>query len=122
VLGLLLIAFSYISYRLDERNRILVHNGEDALKAFERRIEEDVFGSDIKVFLNEERKTKDRPDCRSRIRQTINPHTYTDCFHAIFWTFGVIGALGVIAAAFESLLLVIDLLTPPDPRPPGNKK
>jgi hypothetical protein len=48
VLGLLLIAFSHIFWRVDARNRILVQYGEDALKLFERRFKEN--GNGDKMF------------------------------------------------------------------------
>jgi hypothetical protein len=104
VLGLLLIAFSYIFYRLDERNRALVHYGEEALKLFERRIKKEAIGDDIKMFLIEEKDTKDINDKRSPFEQLIEPYTYTNCFRAIFWTFGAIGVVGIYTSVWEWLL------------------
>ncbi len=90
ILGLLLIFFSYIFYRLDERNRVLVHYGEEALKLFESNIDKQETGNEITMFLNEAQQTKWVNGNRSHFEQILRPYTYTNCFCAIFWAFGAI--------------------------------
>lgn len=115
VLGLLLIAFSYIFWKLDARNRELVHYGEEALMVFERRFKEDGNGDKIKIVQRELRETKDKECCRNSFQRLLIPYRFTYCFRAIFLIFMVIGALGFIASVVESWPDIIDQLTWPDP-------
>jgi len=116
VLGLLLIAFSYIFWMVDERNRVLVHYGEDALKLLERRIEEIGIGDDkIKIFHREAQETNHYEGARNRFQRLLIPYRYTNCFRALFLIFMAIGILGIIASAVETWPALIDWLTCPDP-------
>jgi ABC-type transport system involved in cytochrome bd biosynthesis fused ATPase/permease subunit len=104
ILGLLLMVFSYLFYRLDERNRVLVHYGEEALKLYEREFAEKGIGNELTMFLTEEQRTKEVNGNRSHFAQILRPYTYTNCFCAIFWTYGAIGAVGIYVAVWKTLL------------------
>jgi hypothetical protein len=58
-LGLLLVAFSYIFWNLDARNRLLVSYGEEALMVYERRFEENGNGDTVKIVYRELQETRD---------------------------------------------------------------
>jgi len=115
VLGLLLIAFSYIFLMLDARNRRLVHFGEEALMLCEERFKENALGDKIKIFQREAQETKDYEDRRNRFRRLLIPYRYTNCFRAIFLIFMAIGILGIIASAVETWPVLTDWLRCPDP-------
>lgn len=110
-------AFSYVFWRLDERNVRLVHYGEDALKLFESRLEDKAKGDEAKVFkiFHEEERETEPYKSRSRTRKLLRPYTFTNCFQVIFLMFMAVGILGIIAAAVESWLVLNDWLTCPDP-------
>jgi hypothetical protein len=113
VLGLLLMAFSYIFWRLDARNRLLVSYGEEALMLFEGRFEEDGNGDKVKIVDREFKETKGKGDRRSRLQQLLIPYRFTYCFRAIFLIFMVVGALGIVAFVVESWPVLIDQLPCP---------
>jgi hypothetical protein len=115
VLGLLLIAFSYIFWMLDARNRVLVHYGEEALMLREKRIKENALDDKIRIFHREAQETKDKEDARNRFQRLLVPYRYTNCFRAIFLIFMAIGVLGIIASAVETWPVLSDWLTCPDP-------
>ena len=114
-LGFLLMAFSYIFWKVDARNRELVSYGEEALKLFERRFEGIGNGDKIKIVNRELQETDAKESSRSGFQQLLIPYRFTYCFRAIFLLFMVIGALGIIASVVESWLVLIDRLTCPDP-------
>lgn len=96
-----LLAFlAFIFWKLDQRNRELIKNGESALKDIEDSIE--LSGermSSIHLFTNEETRT----NTKKRLPNTplIHAHfSYTNCFNWVFFVFGVGGFI------IGSLLLV----------------
>jgi hypothetical protein len=110
-----LIAFSYIFWRLDARNRILVRYGEEALMLYEEGFKENANADKMKIVYRELQETDDKERCRNRLQQLLIPYRFTYCFRAIFLMFMVIGALGIIASVVESWPVLIDWLTGPAP-------
>lgn len=103
--GLLLLLFSAIFWKLDQRNRDLIKGAEDSLKFFEAKAElEDQAGTPhiAKRFTREEfdsdRKKNERSCCFWR-----NNYSYSECLRAVFIVFASIGLLG-------SIWSVVDLL------------
>ena len=107
-LGLLLVAFSYIFWNLDARNRLLVSYGEEALMVYERRFEENGNGNTVKIVYRELQDTRDHERSRNRLQQLLIPYRFTYSFRAIFLIFMVIGALGIIASVVDSWPVLID--------------
>jgi hypothetical protein len=67
----------------------------------------------LKVFCNEERKTKAQKDSRDAIRNVwIYPYSYSNCFNIVFWVFALMGLVGALASAdsIERLTAFIDWL------------
>ena len=104
-LGLLLIAITLIFWRLDRRNRDLVHNGEKALKLLEERLSNEIAGGDVlKLFANEEEETNDKHAARKGFKR-LDPYTFSNCFHRVFWAFGFVGLVGFIIGLVEAELV-----------------
>jgi ABC-type multidrug transport system fused ATPase/permease subunit len=96
ILSILLIIFSFILWKLDQRNRMLIKCAEEALKEIESNIEES--GEHlpfISLFKHDEQLTK-----RLRGNTTIffwhNYYSYSDCFNVVFLLFGLLGILGMV--------------------------
>ncbi len=98
VLGLLLAMFSFVFWKLDQRNRALIKGAEEVLKFFESQAR---YGDDggkphlVKRFLREEFDTKEQKKNKSWCFWR-NHYSYTDCFLAVFAAFATIGVAGAI--------------------------
>ncbi|NOK61092.1 MAG: hypothetical protein GFH27_549307n75 [Chloroflexi bacterium AL-W] len=97
VLGSLLSLISFIFWKLDQRNKMMIKGVEEALKEIEDHImprEENEIPR-ISLFLRDD----DATTRRRRIVQVFfwNGHfSYTNCFNWLFWTFGMLGAVGIL--------------------------
>lgn len=99
VLGLLLMVFSFVFFKLEQRNRHLIWHGEEALKRLENdfAVEEGVKASELKVFVNEEEKTKAQKHSRGAVRNIWTyPYSYSNCFNIVFWVFALLGLTGAV--------------------------
>lgn len=104
-LGLLLILFSYIFWKLDQRNRQLIKGAEAALKYFESTSTlEDNEGEPhiAKVFQHEEYATLKRK-ANNSIRPWKSYYSYSNSFNRIFLGFAVIGLLGLAVTSIRFL-------------------
>jgi hypothetical protein len=85
--GILLILFSVVFWKLDERTKLLIKSAEAALKFYE---EQD--GGEIRVthvFRREEMLTKEE-----KIKKW-HP-SYSNCFNLVFLMFGLLGAAALV--------------------------
>lgn len=100
-LGFLLMVFSFVFWKLEQRNRNLIWHGEEALKLLEKNIAvENTVTEHLKVFYNEERKTKAQKDSRGAIKNVwIYPYSYSNCFNIVFWVFALMGLVGALVSA-----------------------
>ena len=75
ILGLILMIFSWIFYKLDQRNFTMIDQSRKAMIELER-------SKDIKnkIFTSVDKITKD-----------THPYTFSKCFNAIFVIFGLLG-------------------------------
>jgi hypothetical protein len=86
--GLLLMILSLIFWKLDCRNRELIHHAEDALRIIEADIPESEAPKEMRLFTEEDQKGETGRQAR---RPSWNPRTwivgrynYSDCFAAMF--------------------------------------
>lgn len=104
VLGLLLVVFSFVFFKLDERNRDLIKGAEDTLKYFESKANIDMTASDIphvaRRFTREEYDTKAKKNQRSW-RFWRNNYSYSECFRMVFLSFGGTGLIGTVYSLFR---------------------
>ena len=98
VLGLLLVVFSFVFFKLEQRNRHLIWHGEAALKRIEEASAGDSADSEgLKVFLNEQAETETRKRGRGSIRNIWTyPYSYSNCFNIVFWVFALLGLTGAV--------------------------
>jgi len=97
VFGLLLIFFSFIFWKLDQRNGDLIKGAETSLKFFETEASlEDTAGIPhvAKRFSREEFDTNIKKNSRSW-RFWRNPYSYSQCFRRVFMIFGCGGFVGL---------------------------
>lgn len=97
--GLLLILFSFVFWKLDNRNRDLIKGAEASLKYFESVSSlEDERGKPhiAKRFIREEFDTSEKKKHRSWWRLWRNHYSYSECFSAVFMIFGIIGLVGFL--------------------------
>jgi hypothetical protein len=102
-LGLLLIVFSLIFWKLDERNRELIKGAERTLMYFERLSglpDQDGKPHLAKRFTLEEAVSKEKRAKRSWCLWK-NEYSYYECFKLVFAIFGVVGFAGGICSAFR---------------------
>jgi hypothetical protein len=106
ILGFFLIAFSFVFFKLDERNRDLIKGAEETLKYFESKANIDVEASDAphvaKRFTREEYDTKAKKNQRSLFFWR-NHYSYSDCFRMVFLSFGGVGLIGVAYSLLHHL-------------------
>ncbi len=104
VLGFLLMVFSFVFFKLDERNRDLIKGAEDTLKYFESKANIDVAASDIphvaRRFTREEYDTNAKKNQRSW-RFWRNNYSYSECFRTVFLSFGGVGLIGAFYSLFR---------------------
>jgi hypothetical protein len=99
-LGLLLMIFSFVFWKLEQRNRNLIWHAEEALKLLEEKIAaENTVTEHLKMFCNEERKTKIQKDSHGTLKNIwIYPYSYSNCFNIVFWVFALMGLFGALAS------------------------
>lgn len=93
VIGLTMVFFSYVFWKLDYRTKGMIKVAEEALKLFERR----TFGADMEM-ANTAPFTND-PQVRGLVG--ISPFgtlSYSKCFGAVFIAFAILGAAIMIAS------------------------
>jgi hypothetical protein len=80
--GVLLILFSVVFWKLDERVKLLIKNAEGALKFFEEQDSNQVLVTHLfrreEILTREERSKKWHP-------------SYASCFAMVFWVFALVG-------------------------------
>jgi len=99
--GILLLLFSIIFWKLDQRNRDLIKGAEASLKYFEAKTElEDEEGVPhiIKRFTREEFDTANKKAQRTWCLWR-NHYSYSECLRAVFIIFGAAGLVGSIWSA-----------------------
>jgi hypothetical protein len=104
-LGFLLILFSYIFWKVDQRNKQLIKSAEAALKYFESTWElEDEEGIPhvAKIFQHEESATNRRKETRS-VLPWKSHYSYSNSFNRIFLGFAIVGLIGVVIATIRFL-------------------
>ncbi len=101
VLGLLLVVFSFVFFKLEQRNRHLIWHGEAALKRIEEGFAEgSAEAEDFRVFLKEQEETNTRKAAHRPIRDIWTyPYSYSNCFNIVFWVFALLGLTGAIVSA-----------------------
>ena len=112
LLGALLIVVSFVFCKLDERVRTLIKNSELALKNLEGAFA----GSNVQqpcelqLFRFEEMATKKRrEEGRTKLRFWTIYWSYRQCFNLLFWLFGVIGLLGMVASTLMEFGIISKL-------------
>ncbi len=101
--GLLLVLFSLIFWKLDQRNRDLIKGAEETLKFFESKatLEDDVDVPHVaKRFMREEFDTQRKKDQRSWFFWR-NQYSYSECFKAVLILFGAVGFVGTICSGLK---------------------
>jgi hypothetical protein len=104
--GALLVLFSFVFWKLDQRNRDLIKSAEDVLKFFEGTAPfADADGRPhlAKRFLREEFETDLRKASRSW-RFWRNHYSYSDCFRIVFLAFGGASLVGAVYSVVLPLL------------------
>ncbi len=95
--GVLLAFFSFVFWKMDERTRQLVKNGEDAIKFLDRQHElpdQEDLPHALRLFSREEASSK-----RLKLYPLHSGHfSYARCFRWVFGMFTLVG-LGVAAAS-----------------------
>lgn len=96
LLGMLLVLFAFVFWKLDGRNRELIRSAEEALRFFESQASSAPEHGTPHVttrFLREEHDTRARRAANSW-RVWRNHYTYSDCFNVVFATFALVGLVG----------------------------
>jgi hypothetical protein len=90
----LLCLFSFIFWKLDQRNRFLIKNAEKALKYLEGLDQSPE--SVTKLFTHEEQQTQlMRPKGWRRLMFWRSVLSYSDCFNLVFLVFFLVGLIGL---------------------------
>ena len=92
--GILLILFSFVFWKLDERAKLLIKNAEAALKFFEEQDAKEI--SVTHVFRREEILTADAKASRLHL-------SYSRCFNMVFAVFAFLG-VGTLVWEFVALV------------------
>jgi hypothetical protein len=100
--GFLLAVVSYLFWRLDIRTQELIRHAENALKRIEQDGHDDGIPVELRLFEQEESKTEIIKSSR-RLKWSPSSwwgahYSYSNCFHIVFWLFGLCGvavAIGV---------------------------
>jgi hypothetical protein len=98
--GLLLALLSFVFWRLDLRNRLLIKNAEAALCAYELQGKPDDWRSELSaelLFSNERRNARRRKE-RQRWWGRFCPNSYSEAFELLFSAFFLTGLLSAISA------------------------
>ena len=103
VLGAALALLSFVFWKLDQRNKMLIGVAETALKEIEKRLEAKDHDHPhmplISLLRMDERMVKTRRQKKS-VFFWKNHYSYTDCFNLIFLLFGISGISSIIVGAF----------------------
>jgi hypothetical protein len=107
-LGALLSVFSMIFRKLDQRNRDLIHNAENALKFFESKVKitENKKLDIARIFTQEEKKTEEKL-LKNNWMFWNNYYCYSDCFKIIYWGFGILGFIGMFFSIVNIFQLIV---------------
>jgi hypothetical protein len=101
--GFLLVLFSLVFWKLDQRNRDLIKGAEEALKFFESKVNrEDEVGVPhvAKRFMREAFDTQHKKEQRSWAFWR-NHYSYSECFRAVLILFGAVGFVGAICSGLR---------------------
>jgi hypothetical protein len=103
--GLLLAVFSYIFWKMDLRSQEFIKHAEDVLKAIEKDIPAGDVPDELRLFVGEEKKTKDTRGVHGTPSwyppSWVRGHYgYYACFTAAFWIIGLIGLIIGIGSLF----------------------
>jgi hypothetical protein len=93
-MGVALSFLSFVFWRIDERNRVLIRTAEDALKYYEEQYAlEDTREEPhpTQIFLREEYLS-------NMNRKNTLIYSYAECFSVIFVSFGLLGIIGALSA------------------------
>lgn len=97
VVGVLLVLFSVVFWKLDQRNTDLIKGAERALRYFESRCPLPDDGEkphEAKRFSREEYDSHLKKNQRTW-RFWQNHYSFSDCFRAVFLIFGGLGTVGL---------------------------
>jgi hypothetical protein len=94
LLGFLLVLFSFVFWKLDDRAKLLIKNAEAALKFFEEQDAREV--SVAHVFRREEILTADAKSSRLHL-------SYSLCFSLVFASFALLG-FGTLVWQLQALM------------------
>jgi len=104
-LGMFLVFFSFIFWKLDQRNRVLIQGAEQTLRYFEALsglADADGRPHIAKRFTREEFDTKTKR-ARRTWRFWRDEYSYYECFKAVFVAFGFVGVVGAAYAILRIL-------------------
>jgi DNA mismatch repair ATPase MutS len=104
VLSFLLLTFSYLFWKLDQRNRSLIRISEAALIALEQNISiEGVTVGELKLFSHEKDKTSKEKTSMGLARNfRTYPLSYSNCLNAVFVIFASLGFLGMAVLSYQA--------------------
>jgi hypothetical protein len=101
LLGSLLMLFSFIFWKLDQRNRSLIKGAERTLKYFEGQSSLAGLPGTPHVaqrFTLEDSERQSAKAARCPWHPWANTYSYYDCFRMVFWAFALVGLLGMLGA------------------------
>jgi hypothetical protein len=95
-LSVVLALISFVFYKLDQRNKMLIKTSENALKDIERLLHPSHHTiPNISLFLADEQAVKSRREHPPKL--FWNRHfSYSNCFNLIFLLFGILSGVGMI--------------------------
>lgn len=106
LLGFTITLLSFIFWKLDVRNKLLIKNAEEALRYLEAltykpgdKNESNV----LKIFTYEEEQTNKMKTSRS-FWPWKNHYSYSKCFNIVFAVFGILGLIGTVYAIVITLI------------------
>jgi hypothetical protein len=103
VVGILLILFSIVFWKIDQRNSDLIKRAERALMSFEAKSsfpDQNGKPHDAKLFTREDSDTNEKKQNRTWC-VLQNHYSYSECFRAVFMIFGGLGTAGICYAAIR---------------------
>jgi hypothetical protein len=102
-IGLLQTLFSYVFWKIDERNKYLTKHGESAIKELERRfyfvVDDQESPNPIRLFTSEEINTDLLRENQKGSAFWKKQISHSKSFNILFIVFGSIGILGAISSA-----------------------
>jgi len=102
ILGFLLVCFSFVFWKLDERNKGLIKLAETALMDLEKQLSPEA-GEALSIFTREALETGQLRANRS-VWPWRNLYSYSDCFRLVFLLFASVGVIGGIFSAYRVFL------------------